>query len=109
MNRSKTKQLLAVILSAGLGWLVLTGSAIAGNANAGLAHYNKHCVKCHGGNGQLRLANAANFDRREGLRQSNQKVFAHIKRSNTNCPSYAGILSDNQIIDVVAYLKRLGR
>lgn len=62
---------------------------------------------CHGINGQSTMAGASNFNRGEGLFQSDQKLLERIKNGKRACPAYRGILTEQKIFDVIAYVRTL--
>lgn len=89
--------------------LVFSATTNASNLNQGKQKYQQHCAQCHGTDGQNRLPQAANFKRREGLRKSDKALFNRIRQGKNGCPSYAGLLKDQEILNVVTYLRKLGR
>ncbi len=84
---------------------VLSTSAIAGDSKKGKKHYQSNCAQCHGTNGQPTLPRAANFTKKEGLRVSNKSLMSRIKKGGRACPAYSGILRDQEVLDLIAYLR----
>lgn len=97
------------VLALMAGGLIFTATAKASDLNQGQQKYQQHCAQCHGIDGENRLPQAANFKRREGLRQSDRALFNRIRQGKNGCPAYAGILKDQEILNVVTYLRKLGR
>ena len=92
----------AVLLAA-----AITGPAGASDINNGRSVYQKHCATCHGNNGQPNMAGAADFSRGQGLKKSDRDLVKRIEKGKLACPSYRGILSQQEILDVIAYTRTL--
>ena len=84
-----------------------TNTLLAANFDNGRQIYQRHCAMCHGNNGNSVMPGAANFNRGEGLFQSDYSLLARIKSGKNACPAYRGILSEQKIFDVIAYLRTL--
>jgi cytochrome c6 len=69
--------------------------------------YRLHCALCHGLSGVNIMPNAPNFTRGESLLQPDLSLLASIKSGKNAMPSYNGILSDQDILDVIVYLRTL--
>jgi cytochrome c6 len=90
--------------------IIAMPAAIPSNAsdiNLGRSTYQRHCVSCHGVNGSPSMAAAPNFKRGQGLLQSDQSLLQRIQVGKNACPAYRGILDDQQILDVIAYIRTL--
>ncbi len=87
--------------------LFFTNTLLASNFDNGRKIYQQHCAMCHGNNGNSVMAGAANFNRGEGLFQSDYSLLARIKSGKNACPAYRGILSEQKIFDVIAYIRTL--
>jgi len=87
----------------------LPGIAAGADIGAGQAVYNMHCVPCHGVRGQSVIPDAPNFARGDRLMQPDMSLMMTIKAGKNGMPSFNGILRDQQILDVVAYLRTLRR
>ena len=90
-----------------LSFLTISNSLFASDINNGQKIYKQHCVICHGASGQGTMAGAPDFKRGEGLFQSDQKLLTRIKNGKKACPAYLGILTEQKIFDVVAYIRTL--
>ncbi len=77
----------------------------ASNVNNGQKIYQFHCAMCHGVNGKSVMAGAAEFNRGEGLFQSDRSLLERIKSGKNACPAYLGILTEQKIFDVIAYIR----
>jgi cytochrome c6 len=69
--------------------------------------YRLHCALCHGVSGVNIMPNAPNFARGESMLQPDLTLLASIKNGKDAMPSYNGILSDQDILDVIVYLRTL--
>jgi len=87
--------------------LFFSNAVLASDAGNGGQIYRRHCAMCHGQNGDSVMVGAANFNRGEGLFQSDYSLLARIKSGKNACPAYRGILSEQKIFDVIAYLRTL--
>lgn len=89
--------------------LLLTGAAssYAGDINKGRQLYTQHCVTCHGADGVNVMPDAPNFAHSERLLRPDNFILDAIKQGNNAMPSYAGVLKDQDILDVISYLRTL--
>jgi cytochrome c6 len=55
------------------------------------------------------MPGSPNFQRGEKLMQADFVLLASIRRGRNVMPAYAGILRDQEIMDVVAHLRTLQR
>lgn len=88
---------------------VLMSPAHAANVMAGQQIYMQYCVGCHGVGGQAVLPNAPHFSRGDRLMQPDTMLMMSIRAGKQSMPSFNGILRDQQILDVIAYLRTLQR
>lgn len=69
--------------------------------------YAAQCAACHGATGVSIMPGAPSFARSESLLQPDLALLAAIKAGKNIMPSFQGVLSDRDILDVVAYLRTL--
>lgn len=69
--------------------------------------YDSHCASCHGVNGVPVMPDAPNFARSERLLRPDVFVANAIRDGKNSMPSYQGVLSDSEILDVVVFLRTL--
>lgn len=86
---------------------LVSNSAIAANPNKGSELYTQHCSSCHGVSGVSDMPNAPNFVQGDVLWQSDVALLNSIKSGQGAMPAYQGILSDQEILDLVAFLRTL--
>jgi len=91
----------------GLTLLVGTfsGSVFAADPGVGGQLYTKNCSTCHGDDGKGTMPGIPDFTRGEGLFFSNEVLVETIRNGKSVMPAYKGILTDDEIRDVVAYLR----
>ena len=94
----------ALLLAA---WLPCTGGAA--DIMQGRNHYETYCRNCHGEDGRGVVAGAPDFSRGQGLMKPDAALVSGLKSAKGGMPSFQGILRDQQILDVVAYLRTLQR
>jgi len=78
---------------------------MASDSNNGRKIYQKHCAMCHGQNGTSVMAGAPDFNRARGLFQSDRSLLERIQAGKNACPAYRGILTEQKIFDVIAYIR----
>jgi cytochrome c6 len=69
--------------------------------------YATHCVACHGASGISAMPGTPSFARSESLLQPDLTLLATIKAGKNVMPAFQGVLSDRDILDVIAYLRTL--
>ncbi len=82
-----------------------TSFSYAADPNKGAQVYATHCITCHGPSGTGVMPNAPNFTKSEGLLSSDRDLLSSIKSGKAAMPSYRGVLSDQDILNVIAYLR----
>lgn len=108
-----TPSKISKILDAKLGlfafFLLVFGPGNAGAADTfkGGELYAVHCVSCHGASGVNVMPNAPNFAQSESLLQPDFLLLSSIKNGKNAMPAYQGILTDQDILDVIVYLRTL--
>ena len=90
--------------------------AFSGNAGKGRPLYEKYCLMCHGAEGrgdgpmglQLRPP-AANFHKPESKRKADAELLKTIREGHpeTAMSSWKNALSDDQLTDILAYIRKL--
>ena len=87
--------------------MMTLGAAMAGDPTKGRGIYSSRCSGCHGVNGLPQVAEVPNFTMGQGLMKSDREIMAFIKKGKTVMPGYEGILTDEEILDVIAHLRTL--
>ena len=84
-----------------------SSGAFAADMFNGKKLYAQHCAQCHGENGTSVTPNTPEFRRGEGLMQSDADLLRHIQRGKRIMPAFRGLLSDQEILDIIAHLRTL--
>ena len=95
------------VLNMAAALLLTCCAAQAGDINKGRQLYGTHCAICHGPTGRSTMAGAPNFDRGDSLLRPDADLMASIRNGKNASPAYRGILSDREILDVVAFMRTL--
>ena len=82
-------------------------SAQAGDPFNGHTIYGEHCLSCHGDDGSGKQVGIPNFKRGEGLLKPDFELVEILKRGLGTMPAYQGLLSDNELADVMTYIRTL--
>ncbi len=110
-----------VIIGCALAAVALLGSGEAvakGDAEKGKEVYEKNCVVCHGAqgkgdgpSGKLTVPRATDFTSKASKRKSDAQLLMAIRegRPPSAMTGWKGKLSDQEIDDVVAYVRALSR
>lgn len=83
--------------------------SLAADVFAGRGVYEQHCQTCHGEAGRPMDAGTPDFSRGERLFVSDTKLLGKVRSGSGSMPAYRGLLTDDEIRDVVAYLRTLQR
>jgi len=82
-----------------------TSMALAGDPIKGRALYENRCAGCHGMEGLPQVAGIANFKMGEGLMKSDRQLMAFVKKGKGVMPGFNGILTDTEILDIIAHVR----
>lgn len=85
--------------------LMSMGSALAGDPIKGRELYEKHCAGCHGLGGVPTMPALPNFTMGTGLMKSDGEILAFVKKGKVVMPGYKGVLTDAEILDIIAHLR----
>jgi len=81
--------------------------SIAGDPAKGRGIYAARCAGCHGVNGLPQVPEVPNFTMGQGLMKSDREVMGFIKKGKTVMPGFEGVLTDEEILDVIAHIRTL--
>lgn len=99
-------KLLATLLVAAVA-AGFSGDLYAGDMFKGRKLYNSHCALCHGMGGQATMPGAPNFARQEAILKPDFTLLASIRSGRNAMPAFQGILTDRDILDVIAYIRTM--
>lgn len=94
--------LLVAVLAATLG-----KDLYAADVFKGKQIYSTSCSICHGHAGIATFPGAPNFARKEGILKPDFTLLSTIRSGRNAMPAFQGILSDRDIMDVIAYIRTL--
>jgi cytochrome c6 len=82
-------------------------SAEAADPGKGTAIYQKHCVSCHGNNGEPIWPGAPDFRRPGTLLKTDAQLITLFKQGRGVHPAYLGVIKDREMYDLLAHLRTL--
>jgi len=104
-DRIIKKTLMVSVMTSAL--LFFSGVSYAADSGNGERLYAVNCALCHGVRGVGVMFGEPIFARGEGLLQADRAILSAIQNGKNEMPAYQGILSDTEILDVMAYLHTL--
>jgi mono/diheme cytochrome c family protein len=104
MTYQKTGLLLAAVLFSSVFAL-----ANASDIFQGREVYEMHCQTCHGMDGRAMEPGTPDFSLGEGLFAPDVDLVQRLRDGGGHLPSYRGLLTDDELRDVVAYIRTLQR
>lgn len=81
----------------------------AAGTDSGAEIYRAHCARCHGPSGVPDLPGTPDFTRGEGLRTSDLGLMSAIRRGIGTMPGFDDQLENEDLIDVLFYIRTLER
>ena len=96
-----------LVLVCNLLLLGLAAPAQAADQNKGAKIYSQYCRDCHGNRGVPNAPGIPDFSRNQRLMQSDLALVKSISIGKGMMPAFQGRLSENDILDVIAYLRTL--
>jgi len=88
---------------------LVTLPVMAANPEQGAKVYSKNCKNCHGVAGVAQLPGLPDFSRAQGVMKSDNDLLQFVRNGSGMMPAYRGLLSDRDILDVIAYIRTLRR
>lgn len=112
MPKAPPVAMIVVGMLLGLGLVgYCPGIARAGDPYDGKKQYAQHCVRCHGPQGRGVMPGVPDFSWRgtnnNALMTSNQALLSRIRSGGKGCPSFQGMLSSQDILNVLTHLRTL--
>lgn len=89
--------------------LCTSASTRAADPRKGEETYRQYCSMCHGEGGHKAMPSAPDLYRGEGMFQSDLSLVRRIEDGKNACPSFRGILKQQDILDVIAHIRMLRR
>lgn len=91
-----------------LAAVIFTAAPVqAADPRNGAKIYNNHCAGCHGAQGNGMMPGMPNFLRGEGLMKPDAVLVQTLERGAGMMPAFRGLLTTQELLDVVAYLRTM--
>lgn len=87
--------------------LMAASAAYAVDLARGQQLYNLHCASCHGITGIPVMPNTPNLSMREGMNQPDIVIIQSLKMGKMNKPPFFGRLNDQELLDIVQYVRNM--
>jgi len=71
--------------------------------------YELHCEGCHGADGASFEPGVPDFSRGESLFAPDSELVERLREGSAMKPSFRGLLTDEELRDVIAYVRTLQR
>lgn len=97
----------ALAITLGAVFMIYTGFVQAADSIKGTKLYNERCANCHGSGGKPNMPGVPDFSRNQGLMQGDLTLVKTISVGKGMMPAFQGLLTQQEIFDVVAYLRTL--
>jgi mono/diheme cytochrome c family protein len=79
----------------------------AGDVFNGKAVYTDYCQGCHGRTGRGEMPGTPNFSRGGTMMKPDLALYRQIANGRNAMPGFLGVLSEQEILDVVSYIRTL--
>ena len=89
--------------------LVMETGLQAADIYNGQQVYELHCQSCHGADGRSMELGVPDFSRGESLFRPDTDLVRELREGGGMHPAYRGLLSDDEMRDVLAYIRTLQR
>jgi len=93
----------------GVAIAVANSPAVALDINAGQAVYEEHCANCHGADGMPTMLGTPDLSRGESLDVTDADLVRSIKAGRNLMPAYDTLIKDEDILNVISYMRTLRR
>jgi cytochrome c6 len=90
-----------------LAFACASAAAQGADINKGRTLFTSHCAGCHGPNGMGLLPGTPNFRQGQVLMRPDSMLVESIRAGRNAMPAFRGMLTDAQLLDVVAFLRTL--
>lgn len=89
--------------------IFLPGVAAAADPEQGRGLYEMHCEVCHGADGRGTVPGVPDFGRGQGLLAPDGSIARKLRSGGGGMPAYEGLLREQQLLDVIAYVRSFQR
>lgn len=84
---------------------LISSPVFAGDPFAGSNIYVQHCASCHGGDGRGEIAGTPSFRGGALMTRTDSQLKSTIRSGRNVMPAFRGLLDEQQIDDVVTYIR----
>ena len=98
-----------ITIAAALTVLASAKALLAADIYGGQQVYEMHCQSCHGVDGRSMELGVPDFSRGESLFKPDTELVRELREGGGMHPAYRGLLSDDEMRDVLAYIRTLQR
>lgn len=90
-------------------WLAFCCASVVNAADVfnGKMVYTDYCQGCHGRSGRGEMPGTPNFSRGGTLMKPDLSLYRQIADGRNAMPGFLGVLSEQEILDVVSYIRTL--
>ena len=89
--------------------VILIAAVPATAAPDAAALYKEHCASCHGADGTPTMPATPDFSSGEGLDATDVDLVRGIKSGRNLMPAYDGLIKNEEILNVITYIRTLRR
>lgn len=105
--RQRRLRRISLVLAFGALGLSAATAARASDLAAGQRVYERQCAGCHGIDGRPTMPHTPDFTRGESLQIPDVEMVRRIKTGKDLMPGYNRVISDDDILNVIAYIRTL--
>ncbi len=88
-------------------FLLLTPSVGFADGTPGRELFESNCAVCHGIDGTATLPNAPHFSKGERMEKTDEELLASVSDGLNIMPPWKGVLNEQEISTLVAYVRSL--
>lgn len=92
-----------------LALAIAAADAGAADPEQGRGIYEMHCEICHGADGRGSVPGVPDFGRGQGLLAPDTSIARTLRGGVAGMPAYEGLLREQQLLDVIAYMRSFFR
>jgi mono/diheme cytochrome c family protein len=104
-NRNPATAAIRLLLLAATLLLSPLTTVDAADVFKGKTVYESYCAGCHGPSGRGEMPGTPNFTRGQQLIRPDLSLFAAISTGKNAMPGFRGILTENEMLDVITYIR----
>jgi len=102
-------QWVTCVLTLAVAILPVAPPVHAFDIDAGQTVYETHCASCHGADGTPTMPATPDFSSGEGLDATDVDLVRGIKSGRNLMPAYDGLIKNEEILNVITYIRTLRR